>query len=50
MKIEAQIEFPEKLQDLKLECLYIGKVLSNPKAISMYYFLYEDCLFSDPEL
>ena len=50
MKIEAQIEYPEKLQDLKLECLYIGKVLNNPKAISMYYFLYEDCLFSDQEL
>ena len=50
MKIEAQVEYPEKLQDLKLECLYIGKVLNNPKAISMYYFLYDDCLFSDPEL
>ena len=50
MKIEAQFEYPEKLKDLKLECLYIGKMLNNPKAISMYYFLYEDCLFSDPEL
>lgn len=50
MKIEAQIEYPEELQDLKLECLYIGKVLNNPKAISMYYFLYDICLFSDPEL
>ena len=50
MKIEAQVEYPKKLMDLKLECLYIGKVLNNPKAISMYYFLYEDCLFSDPEL
>ena len=50
MKIEAQVDYPEKLKDLKLECLYIGKLLNNPKAISMYYFLYEDCLFSDPEL
>ena len=50
MKIEAQIEYPKELNDLKLECLYIGKVLNNPKAISMYYFLYNDCLFSDPEL
>ena len=37
MKIEAKIEYPEELQNLKLECLYIGKVLNNPKAISMYY-------------
>lgn len=50
MKIEAQIEYPEELQDLKLECLYMGLLLNNPKAISMYYFLYDDCLFSDPEL
>ena len=50
MKIEAQIEYPKELNDLKLECLYIGKVLNTPKAISMYYFLYNDCLFSDPEL
>lgn len=50
MKTEAKVEYPEKLKDLKLECIYIGKMLNNPKAISMYYFLYEDCLFSDPEL
>ena len=50
MKIETQIEYPEKLMDLKLECLYLGMILNNPKAISMYYFLYDDCLFSDPEL
>ena len=50
MKIEAQIEYPKELQDLKLECLYMGLLLNNPKAISMYYFLYDDCLFSDAEL
>ena len=50
MKIEAKIEYPEELLDLKLECLYMGLLLNNPKAISMYYFLYDDCLFSDPEL
>ena len=50
MKIEAKIEYPEMLMDLKLECLYIGLILNNPKAISMYYFSYKDCLFSDPEL
>ena len=45
--MKGQIEYPEKLQDLKLECLYIGMLLNNPKAISMYYFLYDDCLFSE---
>ena len=50
MKIEAKIDYPQELQDLKLECLYMGLLLNNPKAISMYYFLYEDCLFSEPEL
>ena len=50
MATETQMEFPEKLQDLKLECLYIGLVLKNPKAISMYYFLHDDCLFSEYEL
>lgn len=50
MKIEAKIEYPAELMDLKLECLYLGMILNNPKAISMYYFVYDECLFSDPEL
>ena len=33
MKIEAKIEYPEKLLDLKLECLYMGLLLNNTKAI-----------------
>lgn len=43
-------EFPQEITDLKLECLYIGLLLNNPKAISMYYFVYDECLFSDEEL
>ena len=43
-------EFPEEITDLKLECIYIGLLLNNPKAISMYYFVYDECLFSDEEL
>ena len=42
--------YPEELSDLKLECIYIGLLLNNPKAISMYYFLLEDCRFSDHDL
>ena len=43
-------EFPEEITDLKLECIYIGLLLNNPKAISMYYFVFDECLFSDEEL
>jgi hypothetical protein len=43
-------EFPEEITDLKLECMYIGLLLNQPKAISMYYFVYDECLFSDEEL
>lgn len=49
MKTEI-IEYPEELQDLKLECMYLGLLINNPKGISMYYFLYNDCLFSDEDL
>ncbi len=49
MKAE-KIEYPKELSDLKLECIYLGLLLLNPKAISMYYFLYDDCLFSEDDL
>ena len=38
------------MEDLELECIYIGLMFNNPKAISRFYFLYEDCKFSDNEL
>lgn len=28
----------------------MGLLLTNPKAISRYYFLYEDCFFEDDEI
>ena len=42
--------YPEELSDENLEYIYIGLLLNNPKAISMYYFLREDFHFSDNEL
>ena len=42
--------YPEELIDMELECIYIGLLFNNPKAISRYYLLYEDCRFSNKEL
>ena len=49
MEEEEEI-FPEELINLNLECIYVGMLVNNPKAISMYYILNEDCFFSDKEL
>ena len=40
----------EKLTSLRAEYVFLGLLLNNPKAISRYYFLYEDCHFSNKEL
>ena len=42
--------YPDKLLNSKLEETYIGLVLENPKLIAKYYFMFEDCLFDNPEL
>ena len=42
--------FPEELVDLELECIFIGLLFNNPKAISRFWFKYDECLFSDNEL
>ena len=42
--------YPKKLLNKKLEEKYIGLLLDNPKAISMYYILHEDCYFESEEL
>lgn len=47
---EIEEKFPEKLQNKNLEETYISLLLSNPKSIRMYYFLYEDCCFEDNNL
>ena len=42
--------YPEELTDLRLECLYIGLLFNNPKAISRFYFEIGDCHFTDQDL
>lgn len=37
--------YPKELLNVELEKRYIGLLLDNPKAISMYYILHEDCYF-----
>ncbi len=40
----------ETLSSLKAEYIFLGLLLNNPKAVSRYYFLFEDCHFSDEAL
>ena len=42
--------YPEKLSNPSLEEKYISLLLDNPKAISMYYILYDDCFFEDEKI
>ena len=47
---EIETIYPEKLSNTELEERYISLLLSNPKAISMYYILYDDCFFEDEKI
>ena len=49
-KKEDNSIYPVELSDEELEERYIGMLLENPKAISMYYILYEDCYFKNNTL
>ena len=42
--------YPEQLSDTKLERMYIGLLLNEIKAISVYYFTFDDCYFVDEML
>lgn len=42
--------YPSQLVDINLEYIFLGLLLNNPKAISRYYLLFDDCLFSNDEL
>lgn len=44
---EETCSFPKELIDEELEDTYIALLLNDPKSISRYYFLYEDCHFSN---
>ena len=42
--------YPVALNDIELECIYLGLLFNNPKAISKFYFEYDCCHFSNDEL
>lgn len=42
--------FPKKLSNVHLENVFMGLLLTNPKSISRYYFLFEDCFFEDDKI
>ena len=42
--------YPEELRNEELEKTYIGMLLNNPKLITKYYILFEECYFDDPSL
>jgi len=42
--------YPKKLSDLELESIYIGLLLSDPKYIVKFYFLFNECFFEDDKL
>ena len=42
--------YPDTLSNVELEERYIGLLLENPKAISMYYILHGDCYFESDKL
>ena len=41
---------PKKLSNINLEQIFLGLLLTNPKSISRYFFLYEDCFFESPQI
>ena len=42
--------YPSKLSNIPLERTYMGILLSDPKLIVKYYFLFEDCYFEDESI
>ncbi len=58
-KVEPKIEeenendgrlFPKELSNSNLENVFMGLLLTNPKSISRYYFLFEECFFEDDKI
>ena len=42
--------FPSELSDDELERQYIGLLLTDPRLIKKYFYVYEECYFEAPEL
>lgn len=40
--------YPKELSNIKLEHIYMGMLLNDPKQIVKYYFKFEECYFEDP--
>ena len=47
---EDEGTYPQQLSNPQLETIFIGMLLDNPKLISKYYFVFDDCVFEDPEM
>lgn len=47
---EVEKKYPNELSDLDLERIYMGLLLKDPKLITKYYFLFEECFFEDDKL
>lgn len=41
---------PPQLANIQLEYAYLGLLFNNPKGISVYYFKYDECFFSNDAL
>ena len=44
---DEEFKFPEEITDVKLEMIYVGLLLNSPRAIARFFYLYEDCHFTD---
>lgn len=42
--------YPQKLSNPELEYTYMGLLLTDPKLIVKYYFVFEDCYFEDDDI
>ena len=42
--------YPPELSNIDLEHVYMGLLLSDPKQIVKYYFLYDECYFEDASI
>ena len=47
---EDEGKYPKQLSNVDLERKFIGLLLENPKLISKYYFVFDICMFEDPEM
>ena len=47
---EDKTIYPKSLSNIELEYTYMGLLLSNPKYIVKYYFLFDECYFEDSEI